>query len=98
MEKQNKHTNEVREREPAVGDDALDLVELGQMRRVHGLVAEDAVDGEQLRGPEPILARLPRPRHGRACVRALGLHRGLGGRICALPAARRGELPEHRGG
>ena len=33
----------------------LDLVELGQVRAVDGLVAEHAVDGEVLGGPEAAL-------------------------------------------
>ena len=43
--------NQVAEREAKVSNDALDLVELGEMRGVDGLVAEDAVDGEVARGP-----------------------------------------------
>ncbi len=34
------------EGEAEVGDDAFDLVELGEVGRVDGFVAEDAVDGE----------------------------------------------------
>ena len=37
-------------REAKVGNDAFDLVELGQMRGVHALVAEDTVDGEVASG------------------------------------------------
>lgn len=43
--------DEPAEGEAEVGDDALDLVELGQMGGVDGLVAEDAVDGEVARRP-----------------------------------------------
>lgn len=42
---------ETAEGEAEVGDDALDLVELGQMGGVDGLIAKDAVDGEVARRP-----------------------------------------------
>jgi hypothetical protein len=45
-------TDEVAKGDVVVGDDALDLVELGQVGGVDGLVPEDAVDGEQLAGLE----------------------------------------------
>lgn len=38
--------HEPAEREAEVGNDTLDLVELGQMGGIDGLVAEDTVDGE----------------------------------------------------
>mmetsp|Transcript_6548 Transcript_6548/g.20442 ORF Transcript_6548/g.20442 Transcript_6548/m.20442 type:complete len:390 (-) Transcript_6548:118-1287(-) len=41
--------DEVAQRKVVVGHQAFDLVELAEVRRVHGLVAEDAVDGEVLR-------------------------------------------------
>lgn len=44
--------HQVAEREAAVDDHALDLVELGQVRRVQVLVPEHAVDREVLGRPE----------------------------------------------
>ena len=42
--------DEAAEREAVVGDDAFDLVELGEVGGVDAFVAEDAVDGEVARG------------------------------------------------
>mmetsp|Transcript_35805 Transcript_35805/g.78171 ORF Transcript_35805/g.78171 Transcript_35805/m.78171 type:complete len:403 (-) Transcript_35805:388-1596(-) len=50
--------DEVAEGEALVADDALNLVELRQVRAVHRLVAEHAVDGEILRRAEPVLREL----------------------------------------
>ena len=50
--------DEVAEREAAVAHEALDLVKLREVRAVDGLVAEDAVDGEELGGPEAALREL----------------------------------------
>lgn len=47
--------NQVGEGQITVRDNALHLVELCQVCRVHGLVSEDAVDAEQLGGAEPIV-------------------------------------------
>lgn len=47
--------HEVAQGEPPVGHDALDLVELGQVRGVQALVAEHAVDGEIFHGGELLL-------------------------------------------
>eukprot|EP00959_Pyramimonas_sp_CCMP1952_P369350 7736452-Pyramimonas_sp.AAC.1 len=49
--------DEVPEGEPLVADDPLNLVELGQVRAVHSLVAEHAVDGEVLCRFEAVLRR-----------------------------------------
>ena len=46
-------SDQVAERDVLVRDDALDLVEFCQMRRVDCLVPEDPVDAEHLAGPEP---------------------------------------------
>ena len=40
-----------------VDDDALNLVELSQVSRVQGLVAEDTIDGEELHWLELLLLR-----------------------------------------
>lgn len=48
LEERLDHANEVTQGQVVVGHDALDLVELGQVGRVHALVAEDAVDREVL--------------------------------------------------
>ena len=40
------HADQVLKREVAVGHEALDLVELTQVRRVHALVTEHTVDRE----------------------------------------------------
>ena len=79
-----KRTDEIREGEPPICDDALDLVELGQVRRVHRLVTEHPVDREQLRGPEAVIARLARPRDSQARVRALPLHHLVDVRFAVL--------------
>lgn len=44
--------NEIAQREPVIGDNALDLMELGEVRRVQGLVAEHSVNTEIFHRPE----------------------------------------------
>ena len=91
-----RRTDEVRQSQPSVCDDALNLVELSEMRRVHSLIPEHPVDREELRGPEPIWACLPGARDCRARVRTLLLHRSFSRRVRVLAAARSSELPKHR--
>ena len=88
-----RRTDEVRQSQPSVCDDALNLVELSEMRRVHSLVPEHPVDREELRWPEAVRARLARAGDRRARVRALALDSRLG--VSVLAAAARSELPEH---
>lgn len=72
-------TDQIRKSQIAVRDDALDLMELGKMGRIDGLVPEHAVDTEQLGRLEP--SRL---------VRDLVQHRGRDGRrVRAQNEARR---------
>lgn len=66
--------DEAAEGEAEVGNDALDLMELGQMGGVDGLVAEDAVDGEVT----------GRSRVGGQAVQHVG---GYGGRVRAQDEA-----------
>lgn len=47
--------NEIAQREPVIGDNALDLMELGEVRRVQGLVAEHSVNTEIFHRPELVL-------------------------------------------
>ena len=62
------HADEVAERQAVVSDDALDLVELGEVRRVQALVAEDAVNRKVLDRLEALseewAAAAPRLNHG----------------------------------
>ena len=90
-----RRTDEVRQSQPSVCDDALNLVELSEMRRVHSLVPEHPVDREELRWPEAVRARLARAGDRRARVRALALDSRLGVGVTVLAAAPRSELPEH---
>ncbi len=75
-EKHFHEADEAAEGKAEVGDDALDLVELGQMGGVDRLVAEDAVDGEVA----------GRARVGGEAVQHVG---GDGGRVGAQDEAQR---------
>ncbi len=66
-------TDEVRKSKTPVSNDALDLMELRQMRRIHRLVPEHSVDREELRWPETIRSHLARAWHGCGCVGTLAL-------------------------
>mmetsp|Transcript_43898 Transcript_43898/g.83828 ORF Transcript_43898/g.83828 Transcript_43898/m.83828 type:complete len:208 (-) Transcript_43898:958-1581(-) len=71
LEKLVKHPDEVAQREALVADDALNLVELRQVRAVHRFVAEHPVDGEILLGLEALLRQLVQHARGhRGGVRA----------------------------
>lgn len=73
-------------------------MELGKVRRIHRLISEHPVDGEELRGPEAVPANFACARRGSCCVRALTLHGRV--RVCVgiLAAAACCQLPEHGGG
>jgi len=81
-------TNEICERQIPISDDALHLMKLCQMRRVHRLVPKHPVDTEQLGRPEAILflgsGHLTRDHT--LCLLVKVLSSALGG-----------EFPQHRG-
>ena len=82
-----KPTNEICERQVSISDNALDLVELRQMRRIHRFVPEHPIDTEQLGWPEPILflGRRHLTRDHAFCLLVELLSSTLGG-----------EFPQHR--
>ena len=57
MEESGNDAKEVAERQVAVGNQALHLIELGEVRGVQGLVAEHAVNREVLGRLELLLQR-----------------------------------------
>ena len=87
-------TDEVRESQVPVGHNTLDLVELRQVRRVHGLIAEDAVDTEELRGPEaiPLAGLLALARRTRVRSQSIDFL------VVLLSSTPGGELVQHRSG
>ena len=48
-------TDEISEGQVSVSDNSFHLVELGQMCGIHGLIAENAIDREELGRPEPVI-------------------------------------------
>jgi hypothetical protein len=48
-------SNQVRKGQSTVRDNTFDLVELGQVRCIHGFVSEDAVNAEELGRPEAVV-------------------------------------------
>ena len=79
-----KRTNQIRECQPSIRDDALDLVEFRQMRRVHGLIAEHTVDAKQLCRAEAVVVVAFLRRFATASCREFVKHvRGGRGRVRA---------------
>lgn len=92
----NELTDQIRKREPTVRDDALHLMELGEMRRVHRLVPEHPVDAEQLRGTEAVVLDALLALDAPGCAAPIKLLVR-----CSLASTPRGELVQHvrrRGG
>ena len=91
LEENTHEPDQIRERQFTVRNDTLDLVELSQMRRVHRLVSEHAVDTEQLGRAEPVVcfARFPLDAAaGAAVVEVLAVAYVFATTFC-------GELVEH---
>lgn len=88
-------TNQIRERQTSVSNNALHLMELRQMRRIHRLVPEHPINTEQLRRPEPVVLQALLPLHPPRRPSPIELLIA----VLHLPSTPRSELVQHvRGG